>query len=85
MTSTNLVFDLGFHRGEDTDHYLAIGHRVVAVEANPSLAEDGRQRFAAEISSGQLQLIHAAVVGHKRRGQLGERQVEILFLMLPIF
>ena len=34
MTSTNLVFDLGFHRGEDTDHYLALGHRVVAVEAN---------------------------------------------------
>lgn len=66
MTSTNLVFDLGFHRGEDTDHYLALGHRVVAVEANPSLAEDGRQRFAAEISSGQLQLIHAAVVGQHR-------------------
>jgi FkbM family methyltransferase len=66
MTSTNLVFDLGFHRGEDTDHYLALGHRVVAVEANPSLAEDGRQRFAAEISSGQLQLIHAAVVGQGR-------------------
>ena len=28
-TSDQLIFDLGFHRGEDTDHYLALGHRVV--------------------------------------------------------
>jgi len=66
QTSNQLIFDLGFHRGEDTDHYLALGHGVVAVEANPELVAAGRQRFAAEISSGQLQLVHAAVVGQHR-------------------
>ena len=66
MSGRHLVFDLGFHRGEDTDHYLAMGHRVVAVEANPSLAKQGRERFAAAISSGELTLIHAAVLGEGR-------------------
>jgi len=67
MSSTKLVFDLGFHRGEDTDHYLALGHRVVAVEANPSLAAEGRKRFASAINRGQLHLVNAAVVGEHRQ------------------
>jgi hypothetical protein len=29
----DLIFDVGFHRGEDTDFYLKKGFRVVAVEA----------------------------------------------------
>jgi len=66
VTTAQLVFDLGFHRGEDTDHYLALGHRVVAVEANPNLAEQGQERFAAAINSGQLTLVHAAVLGEAR-------------------
>jgi len=66
MEQGQLVFDLGFHRGEDTDHYLALGHRVVALEANPALVEQGRQQFAAAIASGQLQLVHAAVVAEAR-------------------
>ena len=66
-----LVFDLGFHLGEDTDHYLALGHRVVALEANPALAQQGRERFAAAIAAGQLTLVNAAVVSQAR----GLRQV----------
>jgi len=66
QASTKLIFDLGFHRGEDTDHYLALGHRVVAVEANPELVAAGRQRFAAAIDSGQLRLVQSAVVGQAR-------------------
>lgn len=65
-TSNQLIFDLGFHRGEDTDHYLALGHRVVAAEANPELVAVGRQRFAAAIANGQLTLVHAAVLGQSR-------------------
>ncbi len=66
QTSNQLIFDLGFHRGEDTDHYLALGHRVVAVEANPELVAAGRQRFAAAIANRQLTLVHAAVLGQSR-------------------
>ena len=32
----DLVFDFGFHRGEDTGYYLAMGQRVVAVDASVS-------------------------------------------------
>lgn len=67
MPSSQLIFDLGFHRGEDTDHYLALGHRVVALEANPKLVADGQERFATAIHSGQLTLLNAAVLGHERK------------------
>ena len=67
MSIKRLVFDLGFHRGEDTDHYLALGLMVVAVEANPILVAEGQERFASAINRGQLRLIHAAVVGENRQ------------------
>lgn len=57
----DLIFDLGFHNGDDSDFYLAKGFRVVAVEANLELVMSGRKRFAAAIESGQLQLLHRAV------------------------
>ncbi len=61
------VFDLGFHRGEDTGYYLAIGCRVVAVEASAELVAAGRQRFAVAIAAGRLALLHGAVVGAEQR------------------
>lgn len=33
----NLIYDVGLHRGEDTDFYLKKGFHVVALEANPEL------------------------------------------------
>lgn len=44
----DLIYDVGAHRGEDTAHYLRAGYRVVAVEANPQLAERLSQRFAGD-------------------------------------
>ena len=35
----DLIYDIGQHTGEDTAFYLGKGFRVVAVEANPTLAE----------------------------------------------
>lgn len=57
----DLIYDVGFHNGNDTAYYLARGYRVVAVEANPALAEQGRQRFAAEIATGRLTLVEAGI------------------------
>ena len=38
----DLIYDVGFHHGEDTAYYLKKGFRVVAFEAHPRLAEKGR-------------------------------------------
>src|SRR5690348_4440570 len=60
-SSENLVFDIGFNNGDDTDHYLARGFNVVAVEANPELAEAGRRRFVSAIAAGKLRLLNVGV------------------------
>ena len=50
----DLIFDIGMNDGSDTAYYLHRGFRVVAVEANPALAEAGRRRFAEVIARGRL-------------------------------
>jgi FkbM family methyltransferase len=44
----DLVFDIGANDGADTAYYLYKGFRVVAVEANPTLADHLRARFAGQ-------------------------------------
>lgn len=61
MKRPNLIIDVGMHRGEDTDFYLAKGFDVVAVEANPTLAAEARTRLAAEVLSGRLRIIEGAI------------------------
>jgi FkbM family methyltransferase len=61
MKCDDLVFDVGMHRGEDTERYLAQGFRVVAVEANPALVDLAAQRFAHAIASGRLTIVGGAV------------------------
>ncbi len=62
-----LVFDLGFHLGEDATYYLSAGYDVVAVEADPDLFRLGTENFAEHVASGRLTLVHAAAVGHESR------------------
>jgi FkbM family methyltransferase len=57
----DLVFDVGFHRGEDTVYYLRKGFRVVAFEAHPELLAAGRRQFAAEVADGRLQIVSGAI------------------------
>ena len=54
----DLIYDFGVWNGDDTQFYLAKGFRVVAIEANPQLAERNARRFASEILSGQLTLLN---------------------------
>lgn len=60
----NLIFDVGSNNGDDTDFYLRKGFRVVAIDADKSLCNDVSKRFAAQIASGQLEVLFGAV-GHK--------------------
>ena len=57
----NLIYDVGFHKGEDTKQYLKDGYKVVAIEANPQLVEFGKNKFKKEIESGQLILLNIGV------------------------
>jgi FkbM family methyltransferase len=61
MKRPNLIIDVGMHDGQDTAFYLAKGFEVVAIEANPSLVDAARDRFAAEIESGRLQILPVAI------------------------
>lgn len=61
MTKAPLIFDLGFHNGDDTDYYLAKGWQVIAVDANASLISDGQNRFATALNNNQLTLLHHAL------------------------
>ena len=56
-----LAFDIGFFNGDDTALLLMQGYKVVAIEANAELVEQGRRRFAAALRNGQLVLLHRAL------------------------
>ncbi len=58
---TDLIYDVGMHRGEDTDFYLKKGFRVVAFEANPDLVSFCKQRFASFLQNGKLVIIEGAI------------------------
>lgn len=56
-----LVYDVGAHIGHDTEHYLSLGYRVVAIEADPVLVRDLNQKFAPEIAGKRLTLLNLAI------------------------
>src|SRR5262249_33943315 len=53
----DLIYDVGAHKGEDSEFYLLKGFRVIAIEAVPELCEDIRSRLQLYLQSGQLTLI----------------------------
>lgn len=57
----DLIYDVGFHNGDDTAYYLHRGFRVVAVEANPNLAALGGRRFETEIADRRLVLLNVGI------------------------
>jgi FkbM family methyltransferase len=56
-----MVFDFGMYDASDTEYYLEEGFKVVAVEANPALANSATHIFSQYIHSGQLAVINAAI------------------------
>jgi FkbM family methyltransferase len=62
---SDLIYDVGLHVGRDTDFYLQKGFRVVAIEANPRLAEAARKKFESAVSSGQLHVLNVAIHDHE--------------------
>jgi len=57
----SLVFDVGLNVGQDTAFYLSQGYRVVAVEADPTLAESARSKFVQDILAGRLTILNVGI------------------------
>ncbi len=65
-----LIYDIGLHRGEDTDFYLKKGYRVVAFDANPALIETAQRRYAKHIAAGEVTLIEGAIAPETENGKV---------------
>jgi FkbM family methyltransferase len=59
----DLVYDIGMNDGDDTAYYLSLGHKVIAVEANPLLAAKAEKRFREYIEKGKLQVLNIGIAG----------------------
>ena len=57
----DLIYDVGMNNGNDTAYYLHRGFRVVAVEANPVLAEQCQERFRDAIAEGRLTILNVGI------------------------
>lgn len=71
-----LIYDVGMHKGQDTDFYLKKGFRVIGFEANPENAAFCRQRFAEAIESEQLTIVEGAITENFSRNGQGEATVK---------
>lgn len=66
MRNDQLIFDIGFHKGEDTRYYLYKGYNVVGVDADKELIDYGKHCFQNEIHSGQLTLLNCAISSERK-------------------
>lgn len=62
-----LIYDIGLHKGEDTEYYLARGYKVIAVEADPDLVLYCKKKFDHYLKSGELVIIHGAVIENENQ------------------
>jgi FkbM family methyltransferase len=58
----NLIFDVGMHKGEDTEFYLKKGFDVAAFEAHPGLIAETKSSLAKFIADKRLRIIEGAIV-----------------------
>jgi FkbM family methyltransferase len=63
-----VIYDVGAHCGNDTAQYLSLGYRVVAIEADPALCSDLRNRFSREIDAGNVTVLNFGIA--ERDGEL---------------
>ena len=61
MANEKLIYDVGAHKGEDTEFYLKKGFAVVAIEAVPEFCGSLEQRFSKFLHDGQLKILNVAV------------------------
>lgn len=57
----DLIFDIGMHKGIDSQYYLAKGFRVVGVEAVPALCRHAATVNADDLARGTLVIVERAL------------------------
>lgn len=62
---TGLIYDLGLHKGEDTEFYLKKGFRVVAVDANPEMCGLAAERLREHVEEGRLTILNVAIADQR--------------------
>ncbi len=63
MVNNKLIFDIGFHKGEDLQYFLHLGYNVIGMDADPRLVELAKETFASHYKSGQLRVFNYAISG----------------------
>jgi FkbM family methyltransferase len=58
----NVIYDFGANNGDDIPYYLAKADLVVAVEANPVLAQQIERRFPQAIAEERLRVLNCVLV-----------------------
>lgn len=61
---TKVIYDIGSNNGDDIPYYLQKADLVVAVEANPVLCQQIRNRFSAEVAENRLAIENIVVSNH---------------------
>ncbi len=61
MANDKLIYDVGAHKGEDTEFYLKKGFSVIAKEAMPEFCGFLERKFANFVKEGQLKILNVAV------------------------
>lgn len=64
----DLIYDVGMHKGEDTEFYLKKGFRVIGFEADPDLVRHCKAKFSSEIEQNQLTIVEGAIVDRPPSG-----------------
>ena len=66
--SSDLIYDIGLHKGEDSEFYLAKGFRVVGVDANPEVCRIAQARLRPHVDRGELKVLNVAIA--ERAGRI---------------
>jgi FkbM family methyltransferase len=61
MVNKRLIYDVGAHKGEDTEFYLKKGFAVVAIEAIPEFCVSLEKKFGKFLRDDQLKILNVAV------------------------
>jgi FkbM family methyltransferase len=67
---STLIFDIGLHKGEDTNFYLKKGYKVIAFEASPDLVQLCKIRFEDQIAEGRLIIVEGAITSEVGPGPI---------------
>jgi hypothetical protein len=63
--NSNLIYDIGLHKSEDSEFYQIKEFRVVAIEALHELCEIARRRLQKYVETGQLIIVNVAISDEK--------------------